>query len=171
MISAFDLFKIRIGPSSSYTLGPMVAAKCFRDALGPDVARVTADLFGSLAWTGKGHGSDAAICLGMLGQAPATIDPDAEDGLLDGLAAARHLWPDDGRHVAFDPSGDIAFDFETLLPLHSNGMRCRALAANGALSPQAGSSTPSGVASWSRKGMSRLPDQSMFPSPTRPPAP
>ena len=133
MISTFDLFKIGVEPSSSHTVGRMVAAKRRREGLGLHVVRVTVDMVGSFAWTGKGHGSDAAICLGLLGEAPATIDPDAVAGLLDGLGTARHLRFDDGRSVAFDPSADIAFDFETLLPLHFNGMRFCALAADGAL--------------------------------------
>lgn len=58
MTSVFDLFKIGIGPSSSHTVGPMVAARRFREALPAGTHRITAELFGSLAWTGKGHGSD-----------------------------------------------------------------------------------------------------------------
>jgi L-serine deaminase len=69
MISAFDLFKIGIGPSSSHTVGPMLAAHRFRDrvrGLG-QVARIRAEIFGSLAWTGRGHGTVVAIFLGLLG--------------------------------------------------------------------------------------------------------
>ncbi len=97
MISAFDLFKIGIGPSSSHTIGPMVAARRFRDrvALRTDVARVTAEIFGSLAWTGRGHGTDVAIALGLLGHDPATIDPDRVAGYTQGLAeTGRPAFPE-----------------------------------------------------------------------------
>jgi L-serine dehydratase len=79
MISAFDLFKIGVGPSSSHTVGPMVAAKAFRDRLmlTDGVAHACVEIFGSLAWTGRGHGTDVALCLGLLGHEPATVDPDA----------------------------------------------------------------------------------------------
>ena len=131
MISVFDLFKIGIGPSSSHTVGPMVAAKRFRDALPPDTAHVTAELFGSLAWTGKGHGTDSAICLGLLGAEPATLDPDAAPALAAALADARTLTAA-GRTIAFDPATDLIFDFTALLPLHTNGMRFRAFDGAGA---------------------------------------
>ena len=88
MISAFDLFKIGIGPSSSHTVGPMIAAGMFRNELAVATvspARITVELFGSLAWTGHGHGSDIAICLGLLGETPSTVEPDAVAGLIAGL--------------------------------------------------------------------------------------
>src|ERR1700709_212361 len=88
MISVFDLFKIGIGPSSSHTVGPMIAARRFRDHLAslmPAPERITAELFGSLAWTGRGHGTDDAISLGLLGEVPAIIDPDAVASLVCGL--------------------------------------------------------------------------------------
>ncbi len=75
-VSAFELFKIGIGPSSSHTVGPMIAAKRFRSRMsGGDIAarEVRATLYGSLAWTGKGHGTDSAICLGLLGQDPESL--------------------------------------------------------------------------------------------------
>src|SRR6266849_10225236 len=81
MISALDLFKIGIGPSSSHTVGPMIAARRFveelrRDGLDKNTTRLTIELFGSLAWTGMGHGTDTAIILGLCGYEPSTIDPD-----------------------------------------------------------------------------------------------
>jgi L-serine dehydratase len=133
MISAFDLFKIGIGPSSSHTVGPMVAAKRFRDSLESLAARVQVELFGSLAWTGKGHGSDDAICLGLLGEQPSSVDPDAVLQLVKALTEARSFHIASGHRVAFSPSTDIIFDFHMLLPLHSNGMRFRAFAGDGAL--------------------------------------
>ena len=86
MISAFDLFKIGIGPSSSHTVGPMKAAKACADSLVAadvldDVARIRVDLYGSLAWTGVGHGTPKAVVLGLSGAEPSTVDPDAADAV------------------------------------------------------------------------------------------
>ncbi|OYW32460.1 MAG: L-serine ammonia-lyase, partial [Rhizobiales bacterium 12-66-7] len=133
MISVFDLFKIGIGPSSSHTVGPMVAARRFRDALPADAYRVSAEVFGSLAWTGKGHASDQAICLGLMGTVPAALDPDDVPALVARLAIEKAIATDAGGRVAFDPDADLIFDFETLLPLHSNAMRFRAFDADGAV--------------------------------------
>src|SRR5207244_1144602 len=123
MISAFDLFKIGIGPSSSHTVGPMVAARRFRRMLDSRAIRVRVELFGSLAWTGKGHGSDSAICLGLLDEEPSTVDPDEIAGAVASIGAAKSFRIGDGHHVAFDPGTDLIFDFVELLPDHSNGMR------------------------------------------------
>ena len=132
MTGVFDLFKIGIGPSSSHTVGPMVAAHRFREALPADTTRITAELFGSLAWTGKGHASDRAICLGLLGATPQSLDPDAVPGLIAALHSGKVI--DIGaRWVAFDPERDLVFDFATLLPLHSNAMRFRALDVAGGI--------------------------------------
>ncbi|HQS10436.1 MAG TPA: L-serine ammonia-lyase [Xanthobacteraceae bacterium] len=133
MISVFDLFKIGIGPSSSHTVGPMVAARRFRDALPADAYRVSAEVFGSLAWTGKGHASDQAICLGLMGTVPAALDPDDVPALVARLAIEKAISTDAGGRVAFDPDADLIFDFETLLPLHSNAMRFRAFDGDGAV--------------------------------------
>ncbi|MFG1412267.1 L-serine ammonia-lyase [Xanthobacter sp. VTT E-85241] len=133
MISVFDLFKIGIGPSSSHTVGPMVAARRFRDTLPADARRVSAEVFGSLAWTGKGHASDQAICLGLMGAVPAALDPDDVPALVARLAIEKAISTNAGRRVAFDPDADLIFDFETLLPLHSNAMRFRAFDADGAV--------------------------------------
>lgn len=125
--SVFDLFKIGIGPSSSHTTGPMIAAKRFREALPRYTARARAELFGSLAWTGKGHGTDKAICLGLLGEEPSTVDPDQVDILVGRLAKERSFRAPDGRYVRFDPQADLLFDHEHSLPLHTNAMRFSAL--------------------------------------------
>ena len=107
VISAFDLFKIGVGPSSSHTVGPMVAAARFRDQLGQDTSQIQVEIFGSLAWTGRGHGTDIAICLGLLGHAPATIDPDAVLGLMGGLRETQRIpLADSGHEAAFDPCRD-----------------------------------------------------------------
>jgi len=132
MISAFDLFKIGIGPSSSHTVGPMVAAKRFRDGL-PGVtgaARMQVELYGSLAWTGRGHGTDRAICLGLLGATPSGIDPDAMPALAGGLHARKAIEAGT-RMLRFDPETDLAFNFVDLQPGHSNAMRFRALSEAG----------------------------------------
>lgn len=117
-VSVFDIFKIGIGPSSSHTVGPMKAARAFAAGLeDAEAARYHVTLFGSLAWTGKGHGTDSAILLGLAGYKPETIDPDAVDGI---LAALR----EEGR-VAID------FNFERELERHTNGMTFVALDTNG----------------------------------------
>lgn len=132
MISAFDLFKIGIGPSSSHTVGPMIAARRFRGCLRNGVALVTAELFGSLAWTGRGHGTHQAISLGLLGQVPATIEPDCVDTLVAQLQSTRKIHLDDGTAIRFDPAVNLLVNLHELLPGHSNGMRFRAFAADGA---------------------------------------
>lgn len=130
MISTFDLFKIGIGPSSSHTVGPMAAARRFREALPASASRVTAELFGSLAWTGRGHGTDRAICLGLLGETPRDVDPDAVAGLFADLLAARMFRTGD-RRIAFDPAVDLVFNYQDVMPLHTNAMRFRAFAGDG----------------------------------------
>ncbi|WP_088348900.1 MULTISPECIES: L-serine ammonia-lyase [Rhodomicrobium] len=133
MISVFDLFKIGIGPSSSHTVGPMVAAKRFRDGLaGTLAAHIQVRLFGSLAWTGRGHKTDAAISLGLLGETPEAIDPDAVPALLDRLNAENTI-PIAGRLLRFDPAADLIFNHTDLLPGHSNGMRFTAFGGDGAI--------------------------------------
>lgn len=127
MISVFDLFKIGIGPSSSHTVGPMIAADGFRARLGPQTARVEVEIYGSLAWTGRGHATDTAICLGLLGHSPETIDPDAIPGLMAVLRAQRSI----GRGIAFDPDADLILNLTELLPVHTNGMCFRAFDAQG----------------------------------------
>jgi len=131
MISVFELFKIGIGPSSSHTVGPMVAAKRFRDEVGDfgaGIARITVDLYGSLAWTGRGHGTDTAICLGLLGEIPASIDPDNVPSLVRGLHDTKQVLIGPGSYAKFDPETDLVFNIVDVLPRHSNGMRFRALA-------------------------------------------
>ena len=100
MISAFDLFKIGIGPSSSHTVGPMVAALAFRERTRrrPGLARIRAEIFGSLAWTGRGHGTDVAILLGLLGHSPSAIDPDR-------VVLARLLSDMQAHYRSPDPPG------------------------------------------------------------------
>jgi len=134
MISAFDLFKIGIGPSSSHTIGPMVAARRFRERVAAraagDVARVSAEIFGSLAWTGRGHGTDVAIFLGLLGHDPATVDPDRVADYTRALAESGDIGLAD---IAFDPAADLVFNVTEILPRHTNGMRFRAHGSDDAI--------------------------------------
>lgn len=133
MISVFDLFKIGIGPSSSHTVGPMVAARGFRALLSRTTVRLRVELFGSLAWTGTGHGTDRAICLGLLDLQPSTVDPDAVGSLVARLAQTKTLSIVGVGKVKFDPAVDLVFNRTELLPEHSNGMRFRGYAKDGSL--------------------------------------
>jgi L-serine dehydratase len=127
-IGPFDLFRIGVGPSSSHTVGPMVAAADFAGSLDPTrpVGRVQVELFGSLALTGKGHATDRAAVLGLTGARPDTLDPDEGAALLAGIAARQRLTLPDGREIAFDPAADVVFHPRVSLPLHPNAMRCTA---------------------------------------------
>jgi L-serine dehydratase len=125
-LSVFDLYKIGIGPSSSHTVGPMVAARRFLDGLAgvalPPDARLRVSLHGSLAFTGKGHGTDRAVILGLAGETPQAIDPDQVDAILARMADSRRVILPDGRSLAFDPASDVIFDFGPALKGHANGM-------------------------------------------------
>jgi L-serine dehydratase len=134
-VSVFDLFKIGIGPSSSHTVGPMRAARLFglrlaHEGLLAEVARVQVLLYGSLGATGKGHGSDKAVLLGLAGHEPDTVDVEAIPGLLDGIRAGE-LNLVGQRAVAFDEAKDLVFKRRESLPFHANGMRCIAFNAEG----------------------------------------
>jgi L-serine dehydratase len=122
----FDLFRIGIGPSSSHTVGPMVAAARFAAAIPAGVQSVKVELFGSLALTGKGHATDTAVILGLLGERPDSVDPDAVAGLVRGVAERRVLPLPGGASVPFDPVTDIVFLRREKLPFHPNAMRCSA---------------------------------------------
>ena len=120
----FDLFRIGIGPSSSHTVGPMVAAARFVSELPPGmpVDAVSVRLFGSLALTGKGHATDVAVILGLLGERPDQVDPDQVPALVAAVAERKTLpLPGRGR-AAFDPAADIRFQRE-MLPRHPNALR------------------------------------------------
>jgi L-serine dehydratase len=125
-ISVFDIFKIGIGPSSSHTMGPMKAAAAFIEGLAACPAPVSAvevTLHGSLAYTGRGHGTDSAIVLGLAGFEPETLDPDSVDDLLRKIGAERRVAVPGIGEFAFDPAADIHFDLAGELPRHTNGMR------------------------------------------------
>ena len=128
-LSAFDLFKVGIGPSSSHTMGPMVAAQMFlhevRTGNWPKPAsaivdRIGVSLHGSLAFTGKGHGSDRAIILGLMGEDPMSIDPDNVETILEKNSGSKTL-PGEPE-FKFDPEKDLIFDYVTKLTGHTNGM-------------------------------------------------
>ena len=134
-VSAFDLFKIGIGPSSSHTVGPMRAARLFglrlqHDGLLDQVARVQVILYGSLGATGKGHGSDKAVLLGLAGHEPDTVDVEAIPALLEAIRAGDLQLI--GQHaIAFNEATDLVFKRRETLPFHANGMRCIASDSEG----------------------------------------
>jgi L-serine dehydratase len=124
-VSIFDIFKIGIGPSSSHTLGPMKAAREFAlrlESLADDVGVVEVTLHGSLAYTGRGHGTDAAVVLGLAGWEAETIDPDAVAELLKRTAEQKTLDILNVGPLDFDPAKHIVFEFGEELPRHTNGM-------------------------------------------------
>jgi len=124
-LSVFDIFKIGIGPSSSHTMGPMTAAVRFLDQLraqGGSPARLRATLYGSLAFTGKGHATDRAVALGLIGYTPAGIVPGEADEKLAKLHAEKSVHPHGLPALEFDPAQDIVFNYGPPLPGHSNGL-------------------------------------------------
>ena len=137
-LSAFDLYSVGIGPSSSHTVGPMRAAKLFVDGLAdagrlPDVARVQAELFGSLGATGHGHGSGKAVVLGLEGEDPATVDTDSSAERVATVRERRILLLAGKHQVPFDSDRDLVLHRRRSLPAHPNGMVFRALDGDGAL--------------------------------------
>ena len=132
MISALDIFRIGIGPSSSHTVGPMRIAARFLQFLGhagllDSIVHIQAFMQGSLAFTGPGHRTAEAICLGLLGFNPETTDPEVAQAALDGLAKTQTLKLPNDRVIAFDPAKDLVLDFDTIPTLHPNGLRLVAL--------------------------------------------
>jgi L-serine dehydratase len=131
-LSVFDLFKIGIGPSSSHTMGPMVAARrllalAAKSDVG-DAARLTATLYGSLAFTGKGHASDRAVVLGLAGKDPESLNPDDVEEI---LARTTSIDLGSGKTIPFDAKGDVIFDYGPALKGHANGLVFRVLDAGG----------------------------------------
>ncbi|MFT3695326.1 MAG: L-serine ammonia-lyase [Kofleriaceae bacterium] len=132
-ISTFDIFKIGIGPSSSHTVGPMRAAKRFAERLEQDgqlaqTTGVKVELFGSLGFTGKGHGSDKAVILGLEGDEPATVDIDSVARRVESVDKTKHLALLGKHRVELDPGDALIFHRREKLPLHANGMRFTAYA-------------------------------------------
>jgi len=135
-LSVFDLFKIGIGPSSSHTVGPMRAARQFAMRLSEagllgQTARIAVTLYGSLGATGKGHGSDKAILLGLCGYEPDSVDVDAIAGIVEKVRGSRELRVLHQQSIPFDERADLTFNHKDTLPLHSNGMRFLAYADGG----------------------------------------
>ncbi len=127
-ISTFDLFKIGIGPSSSHTVGPMRAAALFVGSLRSagvlgDVARIKAEMYGSLGATGRGHGTPKAVMLGLEGERPQSVDVDAIPGRIEAIRKERLLRLNGDHPVAFNEKEDLLLHRRMSLPLHPNGMR------------------------------------------------
>ena len=136
-VSVFDLFSIGIGPSSSHTVGPMRAAARFTARLArlgvlDAVSRVRVELYGSLGATGAGHGTIAAVVLGLAGAEPETVDPDQVAPLVQEVRSTGRLSLSGGRSIAFDVDSDIALRLDRL-DFHSNGMVFDALDAAGSV--------------------------------------
>lgn len=126
-VSVFELFKIGVGPSSSHTVGPMVAARRFGEwleakALLGATAHITVDLYGSLALTGKGHATDTALILGLAGAVPATVDIDAVPAIVASVVADKRIALLGRQEVAFDPETDMRYLQRQRKPFHSNAM-------------------------------------------------
>jgi L-serine dehydratase len=135
-ISCFDLFKVGIGPSSSHTVGPMVAARRFVQSLIDadlleGVTRVTAELFGSLGATGAGHGSPKAVILGLAGESPESVDVESIDARVAAVRESGRLQLDSGHEIAFSYRDDLIMHRSESLPYHANGMRFTAFAEDG----------------------------------------
>ncbi|ATP29240.1 L-serine ammonia-lyase [Chromobacterium violaceum] len=135
-ISVFDLFKIGIGPSSSHTVGPMRAARQFISRLEKDgqldaTVRVSAEMFGSLGATGKGHGTDVAVLLGLQGEQPDLVDTDAVDGMLAAIREQRKLKLLGKREIDFVEGEHLILHKKKTLPYHPNGMIFEAFDAAG----------------------------------------
>ncbi|WP_328607300.1 L-serine ammonia-lyase [Amycolatopsis sp. NBC_00345] len=137
-ISVFDLFSVGIGPSSSHTVGPMRAARTFVDGLAEDgtlgsVARVQAELFGSLGATGFGHGSDKAVLLGLSGERPEEINTDTVPAKVAAIRESGRLSVRGEHEVVFVEDTDLTMHRRKSLPAHPNGMVFRAFDAEGGL--------------------------------------
>lgn len=136
-LSTFDIFKIGIGPSSSHTMGPMVAASKFLEELRasapPACSRLRVSLHGSLAFTGKGHATDRAVILGLLGYLPDSIEPDRAEGTEAELRKSGVIRLPGLPELLFTPDVDLVFDYGPPLPGHANGMIISVDGPDGAL--------------------------------------
>jgi L-serine dehydratase len=125
-ISVFDIFKIGVGPSSSHTLGPWRAALRFLDGLKPyglqHIVNVRVLLYGSLAKTGKGHGTDVAVILGLCGEDPVTFDVNQISPRIEQISEQRKMKLGKEREISFDPAIDVEFLFTESLPYHPNAL-------------------------------------------------
>jgi L-serine dehydratase len=137
-VSLIDLFKVGLGPSSSHTVGPMRAASLFVDelahlGLARSCERVVADLYGSLALTGRGHGTDRAVPLGLEGHRADAIDPETADRRVRTIRTSGSLLVRGEAPIAFDEERDVQWHLRETLSRHANGMRLRAEARSGAV--------------------------------------
>ncbi|MFN3647243.1 MAG: L-serine ammonia-lyase [Gemmobacter sp.] len=133
-LSVFEMFKVGIGPSSSHTMGPMVAAARFLEALRASPFHfhgLRASLHGSLAFTGVGHATDRATILGLAGFLPDSYDHDKAEAALAAIRETRMIEVPGLGALAFDPARDLVFDYGPALPGHANGMILRGLDAQG----------------------------------------
>jgi L-serine dehydratase len=131
-ISVFDIFKIGIGPSSSHTMGPWRAAQRFLKEIDLEqTASVQVELYGSLAKTGKGHGTDLAVLLGLNGDDPVTIPVEAVQTNFQQIHTTKKIHLGGWHEILFDPDRDVVFHFDQTLPYHANGLIFRAFYKNG----------------------------------------
>src|SRR5690606_21672029 len=135
-LSVFDIFKIGVGPSSSHTLGPWRAAQRFANTLQEkgwlrDITELRVLLYGSLAKTGKGHGTDVAIQLGLCGEDPVTFAVDQITSRINDIAAMKKLILSGIHEVEFDPREDIEFLLTESLPFHPNAVTFLAATGKG----------------------------------------
>jgi L-serine dehydratase len=133
-LSVFDMFKVGVGPSSSHTMGPMVAAARFLDSLRASPfspAGLRASLHGSLAFTGVGHATDRAVILGLAGFTPQDYDAELAEVELSRIKADKTILPEGLGTLHFDPEADLTFDYGPALPGHANGLILMATDAQG----------------------------------------
>lgn len=124
-LSVFDMFKLGVGPSSSHTMGPMVAAGMFLERLRNSpfqAAGLKASLHGSLAFTGVGHATDRATILGLAGFQPETYDAAKAEAVLQQIHDSKSVHTEGLPELHFDPENDLRFDYDHTLPGHANGM-------------------------------------------------
>ncbi len=134
-ISVFDLFTIGIGPSSSHTIGPMRAANAFlkrieSTGISAKLSRLKIDLYGSLGATGRGHGTDVAVLLGLQGEIAEQVDVDQVDSMVANIRCNKQLQVL-GRTIVFDESNDLILHRYDALPQHSNGVVFCAISEDG----------------------------------------
>jgi L-serine dehydratase len=141
-LSVFDIFKIGVGPSSSHTLGPWRSAERFLQEISDagkleQVKNVKVALYGSLAKTGKGHGTDIAVMLGLSGKDPVTFDTGKLNSTIEGIKTGRQIRLKDIYVIPFDPAADIEFLKKESLPFHPNALRFTAVFTDNSMKQEA----------------------------------
>ena len=137
-ISIFDLFKIGVGPSSSHTVGPINATNQFIDyliqqKLFDQIDKIQFELFGSLAFTGKGHGTDKALILGLMGYTPTTVNPKLTKQIINDVKSEKQILLNQNKKIKFNFSNDIKFNFKDQKKFHSNAILIKAFDTNNKL--------------------------------------